>query len=595
MVDIGILIHHNRKKEKSFNENGIKNFRSIWDLKLPSEGELKNLVVLVGSNNSGKSNILRSLRIALEWFDDTILKSLPVRNPWFFNYTNKPSIIEVFLSLDSFESQRILSSLEGLEEIESIRLKVELFEDEGAIRWKLSEVQLFGYINKSVVELAEEFSKEVARHYGSKNPKKAQQQPIEVVRDDKIVLHEVFKAIVDTIGKHTNKVRYIHTGKDVYAYNGLDQISVPNQLMENIRWVCSSPLKRDFIKRLEIVKEANDYSRDASTIHYEHEDFPVEVFGSGSLSFDAIWASLLKAKCSHTSCIVLIEEPENHLHPELVRELAVLLEEVAEERKVQIFVVTHSPELVDALSDKSVVVFVKKSVGGPYGDPATIALPLKEEEEFSYLAIELGSRLFFANVLILVEGGDDECLLKYWINSSRKDLTNLRKYSVGIIPFAQSFQGKGLASLVKTLKEKLKLDVYVILDGDEKGKENRKQLEKEGFADITFNLSELDILSFIEPSKIEKAIQNACESLGIELGSNAKKKYNEYMDKIKTEIKKKEGKDAYNDLLNLLRDVSGISIPIIKNKVGLELIKLRPEVPAEVKGILSQIDLMLRR
>lgn len=23
MVDIGILIHHNRKKEKSFNENGI--------------------------------------------------------------------------------------------------------------------------------------------------------------------------------------------------------------------------------------------------------------------------------------------------------------------------------------------------------------------------------------------------------------------------------------------------------------------------------------------------------------------------------------------------------------------------------------------
>ena len=154
----------------------VKNFKSIWDLKLPTEGELNNLVVLVGSNNSGKSNILRSLRVALEWFDDTTLKSLPISNPWFFNYTNEPSIIEVLLSLDNSECQQILNSLKGLEEIKSIQLKIKLFEDEGAVKWKLAELQLFGYVNKSVVELAEEFRKEVAKRYGSKSPKKVQPQ-----------------------------------------------------------------------------------------------------------------------------------------------------------------------------------------------------------------------------------------------------------------------------------------------------------------------------------------------------------------------------------------------------------------------------------
>jgi len=579
----------------------VKNFRSIWQLEVPSKDSFKNLVVIIGPNNSGKSNILRAIRLVLEQLDENTLKNIPIQNPWFFNHYDEPSVIEIFLDFDDSEAQQILEALEGkIEVVKSAYLKVELLKNHVETKWKLSELQIFGHFDESAVELAKEFYTEVAK-LGSKDLKEASPSPIKVVQNGEVILHDAFRAIINVIGKDTGKVVYIHTGKELDSspYNGREDIPIPNYLMENIRWICQSSLRRSFIKQLQMVKDASDYSADGSTIHYEAEDFPVELFGSGSLAFDAILATLLRVENEKGNSIALIEEPELHLHPDLVRELAMIFEEFAERGKLQLFVVTQSPEFIDALSDKSVVIFTKKSRDGPHGDPATIAIQARKDTEedaekvFEYLTIELGARPLFANVLLLVEGGDDERLLRYWINCSRRDLPNLRKYSICIVPFAKRFQDGGLLNFVRILKEKLKYDVFVILDGDEKGEKMYDLLRKK-FADIPFKWSVPDILSFIDPELIADAIKGVVQSLGIELKGNQEDKYKEYLEKVKNgALKEKDGKKVYENLLQLLKEASDMSILQLKDKIGLEIIKRKPKIPGEVKGVLAQIDQML--
>jgi predicted ATPase len=57
--------------------------------------------------------------------------------------------------------------------------------------------------------------------------------------------------------------------------------------------------------------------------------------------------------------ILAIEEPEASLHPDAIRLIAEMLKDASQQK--QILVTTHSPELVDALSDdpESIVVCEK--------------------------------------------------------------------------------------------------------------------------------------------------------------------------------------------------------------------------------------------
>jgi len=504
----------------------IKNFRSIWELEVPTKGYFKNLVVLIGCNDSGKTNILRALRLALEQLDESTSKNLPIQNPWFFNYEDEPSIIELFLTPDKYESQQILNATKQLEHLGLIYLQVKLFKTDAGVRWELSNLKIMDTTSsKSTVELAKEFYEEVKRRYGEYKELKEIPPSIEIIKDGNVVRKDIFDLLVKIFGKDSNKLMYLCTTKElsVTTYNGREEIAIPYNLRENIRSITSCPpLRRIFIKRLEYVKESYNYSPDASTISYMDEDLPTELFGSGSLAFDAVFASLILAeqKCGESSGIVLIEEPEVHLHPELVREMALLLEEFAERGKLQLFIVTQSPELIDAFYDKSGIIFVKKAIvkhpkyGFELAEPATQAFPLAEGEILTHLSREMGIKMFFSNVLLLVEGGEDESLLRCWIREKRKELTHLRKYSIGIIPFAKKFKRGGLVNLVKTLKERLKIDVFVILDGDDEGMENYKELRDYGLGDIAFHWNEPDILCFIESSMLVDVIQEVFRNAG---------------------------------------------------------------------------------
>ena len=303
-----------------------------------------------------------------------------------------------------------------------------------------------------------------------------------------------------------------------------------------------------------------------------------------------------------------------NLHPEFVRELAVFIEETAEENNIQIFVVTQSPEFIDALIDRSNVILVRQEMvrETPLGvKPATkgISLKAKDVRLIESLITELGSaRILFSNVVFLVEGGDDACLLRYWINSNRQRLRHLRRYSTGMIPYSRI----GIKGVARTFKS-LGVKFFALLDGDKQGKEDYGALVKEGVARYAYRWSVADILGFVDGEKLVQAIGNVMERLGIRKDklesklkeTNAYGKYGGSIKKIKGGfLKKEEGKEAFENIISIVfENFEEIRERYydkryfrdrFKHMLGSELMKFRLETPEEVMSFLARIDEMLR-
>lgn len=104
--------------------------------------------------------------------------------------------------------------------------------------------------------------------------------------------------------------------------------------------------------------------------------------------------------------VLLIEEPEAHLHPQLQIRLLKYLEQIANSKNIQIIVTTHSPVLSSAVSVDSLIHLASSD------DTGVIATPVKEcglNEKTSLKFITrwldaTKSTLLFAKGVILVEG-----------------------------------------------------------------------------------------------------------------------------------------------------------------------------------------------
>lgn len=82
---------------------------------------------------------------------------------------------------------------------------------------------------------------------------------------------------------------------------------------------------------------------------------PIELAGTGVLQAVQI---LGYVQFFHPSVIIL-DEPDSHLHPNNQRLLCKLLQGVAEERSTQVFLTTHSRHVVDALSGQAAFLWVR--------------------------------------------------------------------------------------------------------------------------------------------------------------------------------------------------------------------------------------------
>lgn len=139
---------------------------------------------------------------------------------------------------------------------------------------------------------------------------------------------------------------------------------------------------------------------------------------SGWRAFASI-AAWLRSCPEHTVC--LIEEPETHLHPTLMRCLMETLINIASTRDQQLFISTHSAALINIAAKDQLKIFQSYSTHiDCKPDLGTIL------DRMGYMA----SDILQANCVIWVEGPSDRLYLNHWIKGMAPELREGTHYSI---------------------------------------------------------------------------------------------------------------------------------------------------------------------
>lgn len=174
--------------------------------------------------------------------------------------------------------------------------------------------------------------------------------------------------------------------------------------------------------------------------------------------------------------LLLIDEPDLHLHPDLQQHLAHFLIRIIERYKTQILVATHSTTLLSAL--------------GHYGDRKTSVIYLDTSKEnqkavsFNKVLRKISSILgghalmgpLFSFPLLLVEGDDDYKIWSQAVRHLKLKLAVLPCDGDEIMQYAKSLE-KIFASLLEETRD-TPAPAYVLRDRDEREELTHDQSDK---------------------------------------------------------------------------------------------------------------------
>ena len=159
--------------------------------------------------------------------------------------------------------------------------------------------------------------------------------------------------------------------------------------------------------------------------------------------------------------LIIIDEPEIHLHYQFQFEYLKILEKLAEEQRIQYVIVTHSEGFI---SNKTIEHVKRFSLDE--GRNSVVCAPDSREDQKKLIEIlnnTWAARVLFLDRVLLVEGQDDEYFFRAAIKKLQPDLSrNITVYGV---------RGKDSISSFKSFFESFGLKVYVIKDLDATGRD----------------------------------------------------------------------------------------------------------------------------
>lgn len=224
--------------------------------------------------------------------------------------------------------------------------------------------------------------------------------------------------------------------------------------------------------------------RDLSLIRLEERSKGFQWFFSFDLMF------MYESKGTFKGCVILLDEPGLHLHPDAQRDLLVRMEEYAKEN-VLIYT-THLPFMIDLRRPERIRVLSETDQGTVVSADLTKTQPEARFVLQAALGMSGSSSYLVAQQNLVVEGVDD-----YWILTELSRLLQ-RSGEIGlpIEVLITPAGGASEAAYIATFMTGQKLDVVVLLDSDKAGDEARDALVKKWI--VRYQASRTRVLSLGE-------------------------------------------------------------------------------------------------
>lgn len=283
------------------------------------------------------------------------------------------------------------------------------------------------------------------------------------------------KNILETLESEIKKNENLESiKKDVSKL--LDKVSLQEKEIDNtIDFNFSSPETSEILKKIGLSYGTNPISVDRNGL------------GRNNLLYMSMVLSQLYGKHSNGDYtyfrVIGIEEPEAHLHPTLQNHLAENIEEINEGNKeMQLLLTSHSTHITAKLKlENTVILFKDVNKAVKYHYILRGIDPIKEESTINYLQKYLDatkSTMFFSKKLILVEGISEQILVPKFYKLHKSGVS-LEKINCTVL----NVNGVAFKNFLAIVKNGFFIKCLVLTDSDVGTKsENRADTLKTDFS-----------------------------------------------------------------------------------------------------------------
>lgn len=382
----------------------IKNFKSLKDVTMSGLGKL---VVLIGKNGSGKSNMLDALYLFFKRFNLIEPASVgPVNEfdnyTWHDMETERPIEITLQFKFDQRECEEIFPA-------EALKITRERFPesyDQVTVCRRIIDVKT-GW-NTEYVKWAD---MNFVMHNKLVSPEDFRNSLIGPLADKAAMAAFPESAAARVIGKVASSLQNRVKGKFSLARVTRDSADrqfdlvgrVPildSETGEVLRSLGRSGKREDLTLWADFERTFEDFSsmrldvREGEILARKNNlCLPMRLIGGGDQE-----SLIVKRFLMQTGSIVAIEEPEMHLHPNLVKNIMKMAKEAS--INSQVFLVTHSPIILDRIAVQNVWIARMER-------KETRFTGLGSADDMRRILVQLDtplSNVLFAEKILLVEG-----------------------------------------------------------------------------------------------------------------------------------------------------------------------------------------------
>ncbi|MBP1631270.1 MAG: hypothetical protein H6Q15_2163 [Bacteroidetes bacterium] len=448
-------------KLKSFS---ISNYRSI---KTTEKIEISNYNVLIGPNNEGKSNILKGLVTALSLATTGDYKLSRRGSGYSRNYSFSDDRYNWVRDIPYVKKDKENTKTKFTLEFEFSSVEKGLFKKEigSTLKTTLSlSLQLAFKLSDCTYDII--MPGKAKKTFSANQDKIAafikdriDFQYIPCIRTEDLVYQVIDQLLQRALENNTAYSK---------ALEKLQQIQAP--ILQQIQKESLATIK-DFIPEVKSIsiEKNNSYREFNRRPNIQIDDgtlTSIEEKGDGIKSLLAI--SLMRYAVSGSSnknLIILIEEPESHLHPKAIHRLRQVLIDLSQ--KYQIISSSHSQLLIDKLHIRNNIIVQK---GG-----AEHASEIKKIRDV--LGVEVSDNLVAANLVILLEGLSDIRFIEKVLSEKSKFYIQLKQQGRVIL---DNLQGCCKATYKASLYKNLLLEVFLVLDSDTEGLSSLRDVVDKG-------------------------------------------------------------------------------------------------------------------